>query len=46
MVPQSSVNGSVDSIHHVNKLVDMKGLTINHIYIINLGCPASLIQNP
>jgi hypothetical protein len=47
MVPQSSVNRNVDSIHPVNKLVGMKGLTISHIYIIkNLGYSMSLIQNP
>jgi len=31
MVPQSSMNRNEDSIHAVNKLVDMKGLTISHI---------------
>jgi hypothetical protein len=45
MVLQSSVNRNVDSIHAVNKLVDMKGLTISHIYIINLGYSMSFIQN-
>ena len=46
MVPQSSVNRNVDSIHPVNKLVGMESLTTSHIYIIkNLGYSMSLIAN-